>query len=85
MALSAVRNVGPFLMIAAPALTSLIRIRRQSDGVQVERPLLNVTVMATAALAVAVTLAWAYVEPDSSTPLGAGPAGRPRGARAVPR
>lgn len=62
MALSAIRNVGPFLMIAAPALTSLIRIRRQSDGaVQVERPLLNVAVMTTAALAVAVTLAWAYV------------------------
>jgi hypothetical protein len=62
MALSAIRNVGPFLMIAAPALTSLIRIHRQSDGtVQVERPLLNAAVMTTAALAVALTLAWAYV------------------------
>lgn len=62
MALSAIRNVGPFLMIATPALTSLIRIRPQSDGaVQVERPLLNVAVMTTAALTVVVTLAWAYV------------------------
>jgi hypothetical protein len=62
MALTAIRNVGPFLMIAAPALTSLIRIRRQPEGAgQVERPLLNMAVMITAALAVAITLAWAYV------------------------
>jgi hypothetical protein len=62
MSLSAIRNVGPFLMIAAPALTSLLRLRRQSGGVpQVERPLLNLVVMTTAALAVAVTLAWAYI------------------------
>jgi hypothetical protein len=62
MALSAIRNVGPFLMIAAPALTSLIRIRRQSDGaLQVERHLLNAAVMTIAALAVVVTIAWAYV------------------------
>jgi hypothetical protein len=62
MALSAVRNVGPFLMIAVPALTSLIRIRRQSDGAsEVQRPFLNVAVMTVAALAVGATLAWAYV------------------------
>jgi hypothetical protein len=62
MALSAIRSVGPFLMIAAPALTTLFRIRRQSDAAaQVERPLLNVAVTTTAALAVVVTLTWAYV------------------------
>ena len=61
MAVSAIRNVGPFVMIAAPALTSLVRIRRQSDvAVQVERPRLNAAVMAIAALAVVVTIAWAY-------------------------
>jgi hypothetical protein len=62
MALSSIRNVGPFLMIAAPAMTSLVRIRRQSDGaVQVQRPLVNAAVLAIAALAVAATVASAYV------------------------
>ena len=62
MALSSIRNVGPFLMIAAPAMTSLFRIRRQSDGaVRVERPLVNAAVLAIAALAVAATVASAYV------------------------
>ena len=62
MALSAIRNVGPFLMIAAPALPSLIRIRRQpDDAAQDERPLLNVVLMTMAVLAVVVTIAWAYV------------------------
>lgn len=60
MALSAIRSVGPFLMLAAPALTSLIRIRRESDRVQVERPLLNAAVMTTAALTIVVAVAWAY-------------------------
>ena len=62
MAVSAIRNVGPFLMIAAPALTSLIPIRRRFDSAaQVERPRLNAAVMAIAALTVVATLAWAYV------------------------
>jgi hypothetical protein len=61
LALSATRNVGPFLMIAAPALTSLIRVRREPSGApQIERPLLNALVMTTAAVAVAVTLGSAY-------------------------
>ena len=39
MAVSAIRNVGPFVMIAAPALTSLVRLRREPDGAaQLERP-----------------------------------------------
>jgi hypothetical protein len=62
MAASAIRNVGPFVMIAAPALTSLVRLRRQPGrAVQVERPLLNGAVIAIAALSVVVTIAWAYV------------------------
>ncbi len=62
MAVSAIRNVGPFVMIAAPALTSLVRLRREPDGAaQVERPLLNAAVIAIAALSVVVTIAWAYV------------------------
>jgi hypothetical protein len=62
MAVSATRNVGPFLMIAAPALTSLIQISRRSDiARQVERPMLNLVVMTTAALMVAVTIVWGYV------------------------
>ena len=61
MSVSAVRHVGPFLMVAVPALTSLVRIRRPTDGTtQVERPLLNLALIATAALAVVVTIAWAY-------------------------
>ena len=61
MAVSAIRNVGPFVMIAAPALTSLIRLRPQSNAaVQLERPRLNAAVMSIAALAVVVTIAWAY-------------------------
>ena len=62
MAVSAIRNVGPFVMIAAPALTSLVRLRREPDAAaQVERPLLNAAVMAIAAVSVVVTIAWAYV------------------------
>ena len=62
MAVSAIRNVGPFVMIAAPALTSLVRLRREPDAAaQVERPLLNAAVMAIAAASVVVTIAWAYV------------------------
>jgi hypothetical protein len=61
MAASAIRNVGPFLMIAAPALTSLIRLRREPEAAaRTERPLLNAAVMAIAALAVVGTLGWAY-------------------------
>jgi hypothetical protein len=61
MALSAIRSVGPFLMIAAPAMTFLLPARRTPDRARVERPLLNVAVMGTAAVAVVVTIAWAYV------------------------
>jgi len=60
MALSAIRNVGPFLMLAAPALTSLIPIRRGPDRPQAGRPILNAAIAATAAVAVVTTIVWAY-------------------------
>lgn len=62
MSVSAVRHVGPFLMIAAPALTTLLPWPRRSDAaVRVEHPVLNVTVMTLASLAVVATVAWAYL------------------------
>jgi hypothetical protein len=61
MAIASIRNVGPFLMIAAPALTSLLPIRRHPQAaVQQERSLLNAAVMTVAILAAAGMLAWAY-------------------------
>lgn len=60
MAVSAIRNVGPFLMIACPAVTYLIRMRKAPAVAPAERPLLNLAIAATAAIAVAATLAWAY-------------------------
>ena len=60
-AVSAVRNVGPFLMIAVPALTSLMEARRaKPEVIEKERPALNLVVMAAGAMSVAFTLAWAY-------------------------
>jgi hypothetical protein len=61
MALSAIRHVGPFLMIAAPALTTLVQVSRRRTAVQIERPMLNMIVMTTAAVAVVGTVVWAYV------------------------
>jgi hypothetical protein len=60
-AVSAVRNVGPFLMVAVPALSMLLHSDprpRQVKGPQ--RPVLNLTLMAAGGLSVALTLAWAY-------------------------
>jgi hypothetical protein len=62
MALSAVRNVGPFLMIAVPALSMLLEPatrRRETDRPQ-PRPFLNLTIMSSAAVAAIVLIAWAY-------------------------
>jgi hypothetical protein len=61
MAVMAIRNVGPFLMIAVPALTSLVPIRfGPSPRADEPRGLLNLSLMSSATLAVAITLAWAY-------------------------
>ena len=59
MAMSGIRHIGPFLMLAVPALTSLLYARRESPE-RPTRPALNFAVMAAAALAVAGTIAWAY-------------------------
>jgi hypothetical protein len=60
MAIEGVRNVGPFLMIAVPAMTSLVQRRREPAARDRQRPLLNLAIMASAALAVTLTIAWAY-------------------------
>jgi hypothetical protein len=59
--LSAIRNVGPFLMLAMPALSAIFTVdfsgeRWQRD----ERPLMNAALMSAAALTVVITLAYAY-------------------------
>jgi len=60
-AMLAVRNVGPFLMIAVPAITSLLQIGRgQAASTRAERPLLNLAAMSCGTLAVTVALVWAY-------------------------
>ena len=58
MALTAVRNVGPFLMVAVPALTTLLSRRPVARAH--ERPMTNAVIMLVAALAVTWTLAFAY-------------------------
>ena len=58
MALSAVRNVGPFLMIAVPALTILFP--RQTVRRPHEKPLLNGAIILIAALGLAGMLTTAY-------------------------
>ena len=61
LALSTVRNVGPFLMIAVPAITSLLQIGRgPSASTRAERPRLNLAVMSCGTLAVTIALVWAY-------------------------
>jgi hypothetical protein len=59
-ALSAVRNVGPFLMIGIPALAFLLQ-RRPPRVASEQRPLLNLAFIAVATLAVTGTLGWAYL------------------------
>ena len=60
-AVSAVRHVGPFLMIGVPALTRLLSPnRRQRVEREVQRPMLNFALIACAVAAVAATLTWAY-------------------------
>ena len=63
MALSAIRSVGPFLMVATPALTWLFsRGERATEAAPArrERPMLNLTVAAVAAISVLVTITRAY-------------------------
>jgi hypothetical protein len=61
MAILTVRNVGPFLMIAVPAVTTLVQVGRgPSPSRDTGRPLVNRAIMSSAALAVTITLVWAY-------------------------
>jgi hypothetical protein len=63
-AVGAVRNVGPFLMLAVPALTSLLYARNERQGsdagTETQRPLVNLALMCLGALAVALTVTTAY-------------------------
>jgi hypothetical protein len=61
MALMAVRNVGPFLMVAVPALLSLFPVPPGAAGGGARsRPVANLVFMSFGVLAVATTLFWAY-------------------------
>jgi len=61
LAVSAIRNVGPFLMVAAPAMTTLLPLgRRSSIAAADQRTRLNAALAGIAAAGVAAALAWAY-------------------------
>lgn len=64
MAVMAKRNVGPFLMIAIPALTMLLPRRAEAEATRAAsregRPALNFAIVSAAALVVAATIATAY-------------------------
>ena len=61
LALSAVRNVGPFLMLAAPAVSSLMpRATALTDRRRHNRPVLNLALMTSACLAAAIMIGYAY-------------------------
>jgi hypothetical protein len=61
MSMSAIRHVGPFLMLAAPSLTSLVPFgQRAGARARVERPVLNLVVAGVAAIAVIATIVSAY-------------------------
>jgi hypothetical protein len=61
LALSAVRNVGPFVMLAIPALSVLLPLDFARDPARRrQRPLLNAAIMSVASLTVVITIAYAY-------------------------
>jgi hypothetical protein len=61
LALFAVRNVGPFLMLAAPAVSGLMpRVLALTDRRRQHRPMLNLVLMTSAFLAVAIMIGSAY-------------------------
>jgi hypothetical protein len=59
-AVAARRNVGPFLMLAVPALTRLLHRDTAEARAQQGRPVLNAAIAATAAATVIAVVAWAY-------------------------
>jgi hypothetical protein len=60
LAISAVRNVGLFLMVAVPAASRLWPAKRGASTVPRERPGLNLALMTAAATAAVIAIAWAY-------------------------
>lgn len=61
-AVGAVRNVGPFLMLAAPALAGVVRLEfgRTRTEPRQERPFVNASVMAAVVVAMLVGIGSAY-------------------------
>ena len=59
-AVSSVRHVGPFLMLAVPALTHLLPVAKEARRTAEERPALNVAIVAIATALVFGSLIWAY-------------------------
>ena len=63
MAVIAIRNVGPFLMLAVPAITSLRRFDRARASVCApERPLANAAIVVVSTVAVVATLVVCYAK-----------------------
>ena len=59
--LSAVRNIGPFLMLALPALSAMFTLDFSRErSLRDERPLMNAALMSAALLTVVITIAYAY-------------------------
>jgi hypothetical protein len=58
-----IRNVGPFLMVAVPALTSLLDHRADNRAGSHERPALNLLVLSSAGLLVLAILIRSYALP----------------------
>jgi len=61
LALSAVRNVGPFLMLAIPAVSMLFTFDFAGERApRRQRPLVNAAIMSAASITAAITIACAY-------------------------
>jgi hypothetical protein len=63
LAVSAMRNVGPFLMLAVPAISSIRSERKSTTRVnerQPDRPFVNLMLMSLASMAVVMTITYAY-------------------------
>lgn len=60
LALSAVRNVGPFLMLAVPAVSGILTVDFVGDRRRRHRPLMNAALMSAASVTVIATVIYAY-------------------------
>jgi hypothetical protein len=63
LAVSAIRNVGPFLMLAVPAISLLAEpeLTRPALARRQSRPFANMMLMAFASIAVLITITYAYM------------------------